>query len=639
SQIGSLKNVGLILLCVVLGTMRGASQQDTLGLRSADAFQFREGQWHSDPEYLPVDTSLSTFHYHNYLLYDGYTSLGNLGLPTGSMRFQTMPGIGLNSRSDHLREYQYRFDDVDYYRVQRPYTRVKYVLGSQSEQLIKARHTQNISQRVNAGFDFRRINSKGTYDRQRATHSNFMAHMSYFSPNERYRLLANYNLNIADNQDNGGLSGDSLFDAGLISQRGSIPVNLTNAFGIVRNNELYVKQVYALGDTYTVLDTLDSAQVQHFVPQSRLVWGSRFNDQTYFYKDQSPDSAFYSPLFTDTSAILIQDKIEVQELENRFAWESDSLGQHLPQLEQVRVAAGLTHQFVNINQRTISEQRHNIKLDGHLAQTGAARHLLDLEAGYVAAGFNRGEMLLKLRNKLMVGRADSMTNRRANWFFYGITFQRNRPAFFQERFSNRYFEWDLDFDKQQVLSGQIGFRSVPRQFEISARVYGIDNFTYYGTQVRPEQANGTVTVFQATAKKHFKAGKFHLDLAVHYQYTDRDDILRLPELYTYNSAYFEGPLFRNAVTARLGFDVFYNTSYKADTYMPVIRQFHLQNDQEVGDYVYVDFFTAVKIRKARVFFKVAHLNSELVDPSFSVVPSYFLVGRTLRLGIDWTFLN
>ncbi|MBK9799535.1 MAG: hypothetical protein IPP56_07300 [Bacteroidetes bacterium] len=46
-----------------------------------------------------------------------------------------------------------------------------------------------------------------------------------------------------------------------------------------------------------------------------------------------------------------------------------------------------------------------------------------------------------------------------------------------------------------------------------------------------------------------------------------------------------------------------------------------------------------KLRQARVFFKVDHLNYGLNSGKYEFVPVYLIPGRTFRFGLSWLFIN
>ena len=56
---------------------------------------------------------------------------------------------------------------------------------------------------------------------------------------------------------------------------------------------------------------------------------------------------------------------------------------------------------------------------------------------------------------------------------------------------------------------------------------------------------------------------------------------------------------------QLGLDIFYFTSYYGDAYMPALGMFYIQNKKQIGNYPFADIFFNFKVKRARVFLKVA----------------------------------
>jgi hypothetical protein len=98
-------------------------------------------------------------------------------------------------------------------------------------------------------------------------------------------------------------------------------------------------------------------------------------------------------------------------------------------------------------------------------------------------------------------------------------------------------------------------------------------------------------------------------------------------------------LFQGATTIQPGIEVFYNTSYYADAYMPALRSFYTQDKKEIGNFIYADIFFNFRIKRARMFLKYSHFNSLFGDNNYYAVPSYPLMDAGFRFGISWKFFD
>ena len=124
-----------------------------------------------------------------------------------------------------------------------------------------------------------------------------------------------------------------------------------------------------------------------------------------------------------------------------------------------------------------------------------------------------------------------------------------------------------------------------------------------------------------------------------YQYVSESMPINLPVLIGYHSLYINGRLFKNALYAQLGADLYYSSSYYADAYMPASGRFYNQFEKKLGSYPYVDLFLNFMVSSARIFLKVSHLNSGLSGNSYYTVPHYPMPDRAYKLGISWMFYD
>jgi hypothetical protein len=128
-----------------------------------------------------------------------------------------------------------------------------------------------------------------------------------------------------------------------------------------------------------------------------------------------------------------------------------------------------------------------------------------------------------------------------------------------------------------------------------------------------------------------------------YQKTDNEIILGLPKIAFYNSTYLKHMFNFRATGGKLltmiGFDLFYNTKYYANAYMPSLTSFYRQTEKKLGNYPYFDAFLNVKLKRLRVYIKFEHLNSGWIDKNYFSVLHYPRNERNLKFGLSWTFYD
>lgn len=137
-----------------------------------------------------------------------------------------------------------------------------------------------------------------------------------------------------------------------------------------------------------------------------------------------------------------------------------------------------------------------------------------------------------------------------------------------------------------------------------------------------------------------KLGNFALDNTILYQKTEQQDaILNVPEIVTRNTIYYTNYLFKKALFLQTGISLNYFSSYYANEYNPVIGEFFVQNEKQIGNHPNLDFFINAKIQRTRIYFKAEHFNSALMGNNFYASPNNPSRDFTIRFGLIWNFFN
>ena len=136
--------------------------------------------------------------------------------------------------------------------------------------------------------------------------------------------------------------------------------------------------------------------------------------------------------------------------------------------------------------------------------------------------------------------------------------------------------------------------------------------------------------------------KFHSINKIAFQQV-HPDVLSLPALAVSSSNYIEHVFNFKSTEGKLktiiGFDLFYNTSYYANAYMPSMAIFYQQQEKQLGNYPYVDVFLNVRLKRVRFFMNYEHINSGWLEKNFFTTLHYPMDQRYLKIGISWTFYD
>ena len=205
-----------------------------------------------------------------------------------------------------------------------------------------------------------------------------------------------------------------------------------------------------------------------------------------------------------------------------------------------------------------------------------------------------------------------------------------------KNYYSTYYRWENHFDKQQTLSANLSYR-YPR-LKTTLQWTNINNLLYWDRYGMPHQYNGNaVNIFSLFVRKTFVFGKFSIDNKAIAQYSSDDQIIHLP-LFTGGQSYaVTFKMFKKALGVQTGLDLWYNTPYYADAWNPATRQFTLQYQEKTGNYLYIDVFLNLKIKRAFLFLKLDHAAAGLMGYKYYSTPHYPAADRAFKFGVSWIF--
>lgn len=122
------------------------------------------------------------------------------------------PQMGARSKHDAY----FEVEDVKYYRVPTPFTELYFRTTMEQGQATDATISVNTSPQFNFAIAFRGMRSLGKYLNQRSAAQAFRWSMTYQTKNERYKAKMHYVSQKHENQENGGITEESipLFETG-----------------------------------------------------------------------------------------------------------------------------------------------------------------------------------------------------------------------------------------------------------------------------------------------------------------------------------------------------------------------------------------------------------------------------------------
>lgn len=536
---------------------------------------------------------------------------------------------------DAYRAYMDKPEDIVYFNTTTPYTRLFYETGGpkgQSENLLRALQTQNISPNWNTGIKYDLISSDGQYQNQKTKLYDLTIFSSYKKRNYGMNMVLNMN-RISANE-NGGVVNDTLITKGD-EEAQNIQVNLSQGRSKLTNFNLFMNNSYGIGKEREIVieeDTTYSYAID-------LLYTLNYEKNSWQFKDENLNKEFYSNIFLNQNSTF--DKVEQSSVKNTF-----QIVFNENENKWIRLGArfGIESEFLKYNlRRNVSqyawqqkdENIHNNQLVASLFSLFGKSVNWKAVGKYVFEGYRQNDYDLDYQLTKWFGEKNS-----GHGFKLSGRLESTTPNYILEKYYGNHQQWeDLNLDKETELRVGVEYFNKKYRFKIGANFSQIDNYTYFGLQATPEQASSGISVLTGYLQKNFKLGNFYLNQSLVGQNSSNEMVLPLPTLSIYSNNYYKNEFFNGALGIQTGVSIHYNTSFYAPNYMPATGQFFLQNQKELGDYPKVNVYFNFRIKRTRLFVMYEHANASIGSKNYFSTLHYPINPSMLKYGLIWTFYN
>lgn len=641
--------------------------------RYRDIF-FTSDRYSLNPVQQP-DTGLFWFPFYSPVQQPGTggRQIGNNGQAAYSQLFEYNKQMGFHTGFRQFDKYAFTRDSVLYYAGKYPYAQIKYTIGGQEEQSARIAFAQAIAKNLRYFFNYRMLNSPGAFRRQRANHQNLSASVWYKTTNSRYNALAYFLNNAATVQQNGGVLAEQLrlgdtinviLDELLLPRSNVVPVQLANAENKQRSNELLLQQTYDWG-TYVTQQVGDTLQIKTLFPTFRIGHAFSAGKQKNVYQDsQPPASGFYPNFFISRSKTA--DSLGTQHYTNEFfvSWfgkktAPDSAGF----LQTTTLRAGFTHQLIRVTRFTtqdtipiqiiilgnnnayttrrdtlyrVIEQKDPLQSGtlNFFFQSSPHNRFFQYNAAaqYALFGFNLADFWVKADVRLQISpKVGGIKGR--------LIASRLTPDYIHDFYFSNHYRWQNNFNKINALQMWAGYFNPVLNLEMGYANHTFTNYMVWNETAQPQQLSDAINISQFTLQHRLKWKDLHLHTWAALQFSSTSKV-QLPRFSIQNLFYWQKNLFRNALTAELGFLFYLNTAYFANAFAPASGQFYLQSADKIDWYPVADVYGVFKVKRVRLFVKMEHVNQGVLKrKSYFTAPDYPGIDRVFRFGAAWMFYD
>lgn len=533
-----------------------------------------------------------------------------------------MPALGFTAKNDQF----FQPDEVFYYHVPTPLTEMFFKTTFEQGQSTDVLITANLSPRLNYSIGYRGHRSLGHYQHSLTGMSQLRISARYENPNGRYRMRLQVANQKVEQQENGGLTAASVDDflnqVPEFEDRARLSVKFEDAI-----NQFTGKR-YLLEQDYAVLQSKDSVPV----PLLRLGYRAQTDSQTHTF-DQSSQNVLFGNLQENFSDVSDNIHYATQRHDIYAQFEHSKWGQ----IETY--ASSLRYEY----------------------QTQHTTDDLSLSESGVAVGGKLRLVSKKLQTKAQLEQTFD-NSRLGNMATVDITvpdikgfrlsggfrWQQQFPSLTFAHYHSAYqdFTWTTDFKRstQTMLYGTV---AQPILGILTAQFVRLDDYAFFeqdpnpdSMRVLPQQWGQAINLVKIRWDRRQELGKFALETELLYQQTDQDNApLHIPDFIGRATFLYADHWFAKAAYMNIGLGAKYFPKYYADAYNPVLSEFVLQREFQIGGTPIVEAFFNMKIKQTRLYLRADHLSALWDGNTKFSAPDYPYRDFVLRFGLVWNFFR
>ncbi len=563
-----------------------------------------------------------------------YQTLSNSGLAHKDINFTYSYKLGFELEVPAFSSYLHNLDNMVFPVVLQPFTDITYMMGDKKEQHLEVLFCREFFPRffvtLNYDIDF----SPGLYKYTKTQNSFFNGNFRYNTKNDRYGISAYYFHDKINIQENGGIVYDSIFVNKLETDKSIIAVNLTSATNLIKNSGFAIDQYFnILGPN---VKTSDSTYKKRKIDIGRINYHFSYQRNRYVYEDANPLSDFYryyNPVIDSTRTF---DSLCFYNIKNVIYWNTLGYKKYDNDIP-FYLTLGLEHNFTHHNgywDLFTKERFNNINYSNLRVNAGIIINILKstritANAQVITNGYKSGDFFVEGQWKQFLG----TYKKNVGALKFDVNLNRQSADWFEEYYYSNNFRWENDFKPATSLMLK-GSYELPF-LEIGLKHTNISNYIYFGTDAKPQQYSGTISVSSLYSRFYVKLNKFEFVGFASLQTTNNDKVIHIPTFQGKIKLGYNITLVKNISMLQPSITVNYFTEYYADAYMPALRTFYLQDNVKVGNFPYIDLCVTFKIKKANIFVQYTNMYSLTGDNRYFTTPHYPMRDSRFCLGVNW----
>lgn len=517
-------------------------------------------------------------------------------------------------------------DDIKYYDVKTPTATFIYHNSMRNGAALKSTYTQNIGKRFNFALEYMGLRSQGLYRNSLAANNNTLFSGHYVSKSGNYELFAHYLHQNVNNQENGGIAVDSLFQNGDSNSRNrqNMQVNLAGSSSQFAYRRYYLSHQFTPFNSekypFRIRHTISNQGNKYFYAQGGL--------ENYWF-DSPTEIVGNFPLSTKKYSNNLSNTVSL-------VWDN----------EKFKLDVGVRYQMIRLGATQITLPLLEIPNEIKENRIGAVGNLqvkllnkIQLNSFLEFSNGSQFGSYIKTTNNLKFEPIkDYFVNAKVN-------FQSAYPSFNYILNTSVYnnFNYYLGDARNQSIT-EIGGNINLKWFktELFVNYFRIDNYTYLDAAAMPRQSQSSLNISQIGGDATFSFGKYHLNTRVQFQNAlTNKELYPMPGFIGRANFFYQTKAFKNAAEIQAGLKVYYFSKFASREYFPILNEYILPNANSfsIGGQPIADIYINMKVKKMFFFIEGQQIGTLISSNKAYAFPHYPVYDFRLNLGIVWYLFN
>lgn len=517
-------------------------------------------------------------------------------------------------------------NDIHYYDVKTPTATFIYHNAMKNGAALRSSFTQNIGKRFNFSLEYSGLRSQGMYRNSLASNNNTLFSGHYVSKTGNYELFAHYLHQNVNNQENGGIAVDSLFQNGNSDSRNrqNMQVNLASSSSQFSYRRYYLTHQLAPFNSDKI-----PFKIRHTIShQGNKYYYTQGAPEAFWYEAPQqlvPDGPLSSKKYSDNFSNTLS-----------LVWDN----------EKFKLDAGLRYQILKLGSSQVILPLLEIPTEIKENRIGAVGNLqiklfdkFQLNSFLeFSNGSQFGSYLRTANNLKFEPVKDYFVNAKLN-------FQTAYPSFnylLNTSIYNNFNYYLQDAKNQTVMEAGGSLNLKWFKTELFVNYFRIENYTYFDMAAMPKQSESSVNISQIGGDATFSYGNFHLNTRLQFQNVlTNKDLLPLPGFIGRANFFYQSKAFKNAAEVQAGIKVYYFSKFASREYFPVLNEYILPGTDSfsIGGQPIADVYFNMKVKKMFFFIEGQQIGTLASHNKAYAFPSYPTYDFRLNIGIVWYLFN